>query len=148
MSAQHPWRVSADSIISQNYYGVSVANGMIGIVSSPEPLKVKNVILAGLYDQYGRGRVSNFIQGFNLLNLKLNINGRSVNAESVSNFHQELDMKKALFTTSFDLGDRATVKYSYSALRHLPYCVLATVEVIAKKDITLTAVNVIETPDA
>jgi protein-glucosylgalactosylhydroxylysine glucosidase len=148
MSAQHPWRVSADSIISQNYYGVSVANGMIGIVSSPEPLKVKNVILAGLYDQYGRGRVSNFIQGFNLLNLKLNINGRSVNAESVSNFHQELDMKKAVFTTSFDLGNQATVKYSYSALRHLPYCVLATVEVTAKKDITLTAVNVMETPDA
>ena len=81
LSAQNPWVITADSINSQNYYGVSVANGMIGVVSSAEPLKVKNVVLSGLYDQYGRGRVSNFIQGFNLLNLKLYINGRLVTAE-------------------------------------------------------------------
>jgi len=146
--AQAPWVIAADNINSQNYYGISVANGMIGVVSSPEPLKVKNVVLSGLYDQYGRGRVSNFIQGFNLLNLKLYINGRLVTGESVSNFHQELDMQRAMFICSFDLGDQARVKYSYSALRHLPYCVLENVEVIAKKGLTLTAVNVMETPDA
>ena len=41
---------------------------MIGIVSSPEPFKVKDVVLAGAYDLYGRGRVSNFLRSFNLLN--------------------------------------------------------------------------------
>jgi len=148
LSAQTPWVITADSINSQNYYGVSVANGMIGVVSSAEPLKVKNVVLSGLYDQYGRGRVSNFIQGFNLLNLKLYINGRLVTAESVSHLRQELDMYAAVLSTTFDVDDQATVKYSYCALRHLPYCVLANVEVTAKKPLTLTAVNVMETPDA
>ena len=148
LSAQNPWVITADSINSQNYYGVSVANGMIGVVSSAEPLKVKNVVLSGLYDQYGRGRVSNFIQGFNLLNLKLYINGRLVTAESVSHLRQELDMHAAVLSTTFDVDDQATVKYSYCALRHLPYCVLANVEVTAKKPLTLTAVNVMETPDA
>ncbi|HYK44822.1 MAG TPA: hypothetical protein VEV83_06630, partial [Parafilimonas sp.] len=57
--AQDPWIIKADTIDPSNYYGITVANGMIGIVSSPEPFKVKDVVLAGAYDLYGRGRVSN-----------------------------------------------------------------------------------------
>ena len=49
---------------------------MIGIVSSPEPFKVKDVVLAGAYDLYGRGRVSNFLKSFNLLNMYLEIDGQ------------------------------------------------------------------------
>ncbi len=56
-----PWKITADKINPADYYGITVANGMIGIVSSPEPFKIKNVVLAGTYDLYGRGRVSNFI---------------------------------------------------------------------------------------
>lgn len=59
-SAQDPWKLTADKIDPNNYYGITVANGMIGIVSSSEPFKVKDVVLAGAYDLYGRGRVSNF----------------------------------------------------------------------------------------
>ncbi len=58
--SQDPWIIKADKIDRSNYYGITVANGMIGIVSSPEPFKVKDVVLAGAYDLYGRGRVSNF----------------------------------------------------------------------------------------
>src|SRR5690242_7470701 len=90
--AQDPWKISADKIDAANYYGVTVANGMIGIVSSPEPFKVKDVVLAGAYDLYGRGRVSNFLRSFNLLNMNLDIDGRRVNAASISNLKQELDM--------------------------------------------------------
>jgi hypothetical protein len=43
-----PWIIKADKIDPENYYGITVANGMIGIVSSPEPFKVKNVVLAVL----------------------------------------------------------------------------------------------------
>ena len=56
------WKISAKNIDPSNYYGVTVANGMIGVVSSPEPFKVKEVVLAGAYDLYGRGRVSNFLK--------------------------------------------------------------------------------------
>src|ERR1041385_8125312 len=87
-----PWKVKADKIDRSNYYGVTVANGMIGIVSSPEPFKVKDVVLAGAYDLYGRGRVSNFLRSFNLLNMRLDIDGRRVEAGNSSNLKQELNM--------------------------------------------------------
>src|SRR5580765_3093142 len=88
-----PWKIQATSINPSEYYGITVANGMVGIVSSPEPFKVKDVVLAGAYDQYGRGRVSNFLRSFNLLNMRMSIDGVSVDAKSVSNFTQELNMR-------------------------------------------------------
>lgn len=72
-----PWKIKATQINPSNYYGVTVANGMIGIVSSPQPFKVKDVVLAGAYDLYGRGRVSNFLRSFNLLNMNLDIDGKT-----------------------------------------------------------------------
>src|SRR6266581_1621364 len=91
--AQDAWKITADKIDPNNYYGVTVANGMIGIVSSPEPFKVKDVVLAGAYDLYGRGRVSNFLNSFNLLNMYLEINNRRIDAKNIRNFKQELDMQ-------------------------------------------------------
>jgi len=143
-----PWIIKADSINPANYYGVTVANGMIGIVSSPEPLKVKDVVLAGAYDQYGRGRVSNFLRSFNLLNMYLDIDGKRISNRNTSNLKQELDMRHARFTTSFDFEDKATVTYTYYSLRHLPFTVLMDVSITAKKDITFTGSSVMEAPDA
>lgn len=148
VKSQDPWKLTVSSVVPSNYYGVTVANGMIGIVSSPEPFKVKEVVLAGAYDQYGRGRVSNFLRSFNLLNMQLGIDGRSITASEVSNMKQELDMKKASFTCSFDYGDKATVTYSYYSLRHLPFTVLMDVTIQAKKDILINAASVMEAPDA
>jgi trehalose/maltose hydrolase-like predicted phosphorylase len=146
--AQDPWKISAEQIDPAHYYGVTVANGMIGIVSSPEPFKIKDVVLAGAYDLYGRGRVSNFLRSFNLLNMNLDIDGRRVAASGISNMKQELDMHSASFTTSFDYGDKATVRYTYYSLRHLPFTVLMDVSITAKKDIAITGSSVMEAPDA
>ena len=142
------WKISADKIDPSNYYGITVANGMIGIVSSPEPFKVKDVVLAGAYDLYGRGRVSNFLRSFNLLNMQLEIDGKRVSAANVQNMKQELDMKHASFTTSFDYGNDAVISYTYYSLRQLPFSVLMDVSVTAKKDITLGSASVMEAPDA
>ncbi|MDN3584554.1 glycosyl hydrolase family 95 catalytic domain-containing protein [Mucilaginibacter flavus] len=143
-----PWVVKADKIDPANYYGITVANGMIGIVSAPEPFKVKNVVLAGAYDLYGRGRVSNFLNSFNLLNMYLEIDGRRIDAKNISNFKQELDMQHAAFTTTFDYADKATIKYTYYSLRQLPFTVLMDVSVTAKKAISITSASVMEAPDA
>ncbi len=143
-----PWKITATTINPSNYYGVTVANGMIGIVSSPEPFKVKDVVLAGAYDLYGRGRVSNFLRSFNLLNMYLDIDGKRVSATGVSNMKQELDMRHASFTTTFDYGDQASVTYTYYSLRHLPFTVLMDVNITAKKDITIMGSSVMEAPDA
>ena len=142
------WKISANKIDASKYFGITVANGMIGIVSSPEPFKVKDVVLAGAYDLYGRGRVSNFLKSFNLLNLQLDIDGKRIGTNEASNMKQELDMKHANFTTSFDYSDKASISYTYYSLRQLPFTVLMDVTVTAKKDITLSTASVMEAPDA
>ena len=143
-----PWKVTASAIDPSNYYGITVANGMIGIVSSPEPFKVKDVVLAGAYDLYGRGRVSNFLRSFNLLNMYLEVDGKRLDAKNVSGMRQELDMRYANFSTTFDHENKATVSYTYYSLRHLPYTVLMDVTITAKKDISITGASVMEAPDA
>ncbi|WP_230471246.1 glycoside hydrolase family 65 protein [Hymenobacter jejuensis] len=150
LSAQtpDPWHIDADRVDPANYYGVTVANGMIGIVSSPVPFQVKNVVLAGAYDQYGRGRVSNFLNSFNLLNMYLEVDGHRLDAKDARNFRQQLDMQRASLTTTFDYADKATIRYTYYALRHLPFTVLLDVSITAKKDVSLTAASVMEAPDA
>lgn len=146
--AQDPWKVRTATINPAEYYGITVANGMIGVVSSPEPFKVKDVVLAGAYDLYGRGRVSNFLRSFNLLNMYLDIDGQRIGSKGVSNMQQELDLRHAGFTTTFDYGDKATVSYSYYSLRHLPFTVLMDVTITAKKNINISAASVMEAPDA
>jgi protein-glucosylgalactosylhydroxylysine glucosidase len=143
-----PWKITATTIDPKNYYGITVANGMIGIVSAPDPFKIKDVVLAGAYDLYGRGRVSNFLRSFNLLNMRLDIDGKSIGKAEASNLKQELDMKRAAFTTSFDYNDKAVVSYTYYSLRHLPFTVLMDVNITAKKDITINAASIMEAPDA
>ena len=143
-----PWKIKTSSIDPANYYGITVANGMVGIVSSPEPFKVKDVVLAGAYDLYGRGRVSNFLKSFNLLNSYLEIDTKRIDNKNISNMQQELDMRHASFTASFVMGDKAKVSYTYYSLRHLPFTVLMDVTVTATKDISINAASVMEAPDA
>ena len=147
-SVADPWKITAKNIDPAKYYGITVANGMIGIVSSPEVFKVKDVVLAGAYDQYGRGRVSNFLRSFNLLNMYLDIDGRRISTNDAKNIRQELDMKEASFTTSFEYLDKATVTYTYYSLRHLPFTVLMDISISAKKDIAIGGASVMEAPDA
>ena len=142
-----PWKIVADKIDPSNYYGETVANGMIGIVSSAEPLKCKTVVLNGAYDQYGRGMVSNFLQSFNLVNMNLDVDGRRIGEGDAKNMRQVLDMKHASFTTTFDYLDKATVSYTYYALRNLPYNVLVDVTITAKKDIEIIPASVMQAPD-
>lgn len=144
--AQDPWIITTEQPHQEPYYGALVGNGMLGLLSSNEPLKLKQVILAGLYDQYGEGRVATTIQNFNLLDLRLVIGWEDVNAASISNFKQELDMQNGTFTGSFDFKDKATVEYSYYALRHLPHTAMVDIKVKAHQRIPLVVENIVQTP--
>ncbi|WP_033412634.1 glycosyl hydrolase family 95 catalytic domain-containing protein [Segetibacter koreensis] len=146
--AQDVWTIKASAINPSNYFGETVANGMVGIVSSPEPFKVKDVVLNGAFDLYGRGRVSNILKTFNFVNMYLDVDGARIeNFSQVQNAQQVLDMKHASMTTSFSIGEKATVSYSHYALRHLPYTALVDVTITAKKDIEITPASVMEAPD-
>lgn len=140
-----PWHIHANNIDPTNYYGITVANGMVGLVSSPEPMKVKDVVLNGVYDNYQRGRVSNILKTFSHMNMELVIDGSLVGAQS--NFTQTLDMKNAKLITDIDIASKATVKQELMSLRNLPYTSLSVIEITAKKDIEIIASNMITAPD-
>lgn len=142
-----PWHIVADDINPLNYFGITTANGMIGLVSSPEPMKVKEVVLNGAYDNYLRGRVSNILKGFNFVNMNLDVDGRRIGRRDISNYRQTLDMQQAQLQTTFDVGDKLSVSHSVMALRHLPHCALTIVELKAKKEVTVTPMSVIEAPE-
>lgn len=146
--AQDPWILQADNIDRNNYYGVSVGNGMLGLISSAEPLRLKEVVLAGLYDCYGNGRAASTVSTFNLLDMRLTIGGGDVNSSNISNFTQQLDMRNGSFTGSFDFKDIASVRYTYYALRHLPHTVILDIAVKAHKRTTVLAENILQTPAA
>jgi trehalose/maltose hydrolase-like predicted phosphorylase len=121
---------------------------MIGLVSSPEPFKVKDVVLNGAFDLYGRGRVSNILKTFNFINMYLDINDQRIeSSRQVQHMQQILDMKHGRLTTRFDYGDKASVSYTWYSLRNLPYTALVDISITAKKDITITPASVMEAPD-
>ncbi|ANH83823.1 glycosyl hydrolase family 65 [Niabella ginsenosidivorans] len=140
------WTITASNIDPNNYYGITVANGMIGLVSSPEPMQVKDVVMNGVYDYYQRGRVSNILKIFNHINLSLSINGISASKDNIFNYRQSLNMKKAELITDFDIAD-AHITHKLMSLRHLPYTSLAVVEIKAKKEVVIAASSMIEAPD-
>lgn len=142
------WSIQTSNIQPNNYYGETVANGIIGVVSSPNPFKAKDIVLNGAFDQYGRGRVSNILKVFNFANMYMDIDGRRIERfEQVSNMNQTLDMQNATLTTTFDVADKAHVQYSYYALRQLPFSVLVDVVVTASKDVEIISSSVMEAPE-
>lgn len=140
------WEVLADDIDPSNYFGVTVANGVIGLVSSAEPLKVKDVVMNGTYDYYQRGRVSNILKIFNHVNMNLDVDRHRIGPGQIENYEQKLNMKEAALETSFNVPGKAKVITKMMALRHLPYTALIEVEIQAKKDIEISPMSVIEAP--
>lgn len=145
--SQSSWHVRADKINPDQYYGVTLANGVVGLISSPEPFKVRDVVLNGTYDYYQRGRVSNILKTFNHVNMNLDIDGRRIGMKDVQNYVQQLDMKNAALETTFKVGDKASIRSTMMSLRHLPYSALTIMEITAHKDITITPMSVIEAPN-
>ena len=141
------WQISAKNFDPNNYYGVTVANGMIGIISSPDPLKVKEIVLNGTFDTYGRGRVANIMKAFEFANMELIVDNEMINRKNISNFVQTIDMQNAIFTTTFDLGNKVSVKSNILALRHLPHTAMIEMEITAKQDIEFTPISIMQTPD-
>jgi trehalose/maltose hydrolase-like predicted phosphorylase len=125
------WRVMARTSTNSAYYGVTLGNGMIGLVSSSEPMRVKDVVLNGAFDNYGRGRVDNILKGFNFLNVNLDVDFQRINTGNITGFQQSLDMKSASLITEFDFAGKVHVKQTMLALRHLPYSALSVIEIEA-----------------
>lgn len=144
--AQSTWDITANNINPNQYFGVTVANGMVGLVSDPVPMHIKDVVLNGVFDRYQRGRVSNILKSFNALNLDIIANGTFLNGQNIQNYTQTLDMQHAVFRTTFETDD-IKVEHEMLALRHLPYTAMVNVKVSAKKNTAIEFINNLEAPN-
>ncbi|QKJ65130.1 glycoside hydrolase family 65 protein [Flavobacterium sp. M31R6] len=139
------WHLYANS--RENYFGVAMANGKIGIVTDDTPLKTKEIILNGVYDSSPENGISRIVRGIEFLNLHLSIDAQEVKSDNISNWSQIVNMKEGTSTTSFSFKDFATINYTIFANRAVPYSAMAIVTIIPKKDIEIVANNYMTVPD-
>jgi len=144
-SKSDPWNLYADS--RENYYGITVANGQIGIVTDATPLKTKEIILNGVYDASPENGISRIVRGIEFLNLKMTINNQLIESNNIKKWNQTVSMKEGISTTSFSFKDLATIKYSILANRSLPYSAMAIVEILPLENIEITANNYMSVPE-
>jgi trehalose/maltose hydrolase-like predicted phosphorylase len=99
------WHLYANS--RENYFGVAMANGKIGIVTDDTPLKTKEIILNGVYDSSPENGISRIVRGIEFLNLHLSIDNQEIQSNTISNWSQIVNMKEGTSTTSFSFKDFA-----------------------------------------
>ena len=141
------WTLSARGFDPDNYYGITAANGTIGLVSSAEPFVIKETVLAGVYDHFGRGRVNNFLPNINPIGLEVYLNGSRLRFGNIKDYVQTLDMQTGEFVGSFEYKD-AKVTYRYCALRHLSHAAVMTVDITPAQQISLEARIVHQVPQS
>lgn len=139
------WHLVANS--RENYFGVAMANGQIGIVTDDTPLKTKEIILNGVYEGSPENGISRIVRGIEFLNLHLSIDGQQIESSTISNWSQVISMKEGMSTTSFSFKDLATINYTILANRAVPYSAMAIIEIIPNKDIEILANNYMLVPD-
>ena len=135
-TSSEDWILRAENVGEGKYYGVTSANGVVGIISSRDPFTAKEVVLAGVYDHFGRGRVNNFLPNINPLHLSFKFNNEKFDRKKVSNFTQTLDMRTGEFVGNLEYQG-TKMSYRYCALRQLSHVVLMEVEITPSADLRL-----------
>ncbi|HKK42005.1 MAG TPA: hypothetical protein VJ963_06325 [Bacteroidales bacterium] len=139
------WHITARTDTG-SYTGVTLANGRIGIVSSPGLFKTQKIILNDVYDYEKPQDDNRIITGMNFCNLEMEIDGEKITNENISDWKQTLDMKEACLNTSFTFRDKAVISYNIYALRNLQYTGYIDFKITTKKDISLKVTGIIFTP--
>ena len=138
------WHISTTD--ASDYTGIAVANGRIGMLTSPSPLQVQHIVLNNVYDVDSVLKVSQVVHGMNFGNLDMYVDGEKVTEATVTDWQQTINLKEASFTTSFSVKDKASVSCTLYALRHLPYTGYVDVQVAAEQSIDLRVTGKIITP--
>ncbi|MFL1012651.1 glycoside hydrolase family 65 protein [Flavisericum labens] len=138
------WNITTTT--TENYTGIVVANGRIGILPSGKLFKTEQIILNNVYDKASVLGVSKILKGINFQDIQLEIDGEVVSEKNISNWSQTLNMKEASFTTRFNFKNKANVSYTMYALRNVPYAGYLDISVEARNDINVKAIASITTP--
>lgn len=148
VSSQDSWMVTTDKPLQGDYYGITSANGQIGLVSSRSPLSIDKIVVGGLYDIYKGSRNNNFFPNINPLIVDMKVNGERISRSNVQNYVQSFCFKNAAFIGEFDYADKAHVQYTIVALRQMPFGFMMDVKVDAKQDISLAILNAHNAPES
>ena len=140
------WSIESGPVNFQEYFGVMVANGMMGLVSDAQPMRIREVVLNGVFDRYKRGRVSNILQAFNPFNIDLAVNDQMVDKDDLTAYSQVLDMKEATLISRF-ATDKVVLEHQVIALRNLPFTAIVSIEIKAKEEVNCTFFNHLFAPD-
>lgn len=146
--AQDPWSITVEQPLQGDYYGITSANGQIGLVSSRSPLKVDKVVVGGLYDLYASGRVNNYFPNINPLDLELKVNGTRCDRGNISGYTQDFSFRNGAFSGHFSFRDLVRVSYTTVALRQMPFGYMTDVTVVATSDCDLLVLNQHRAPEA
>ena len=131
----------------ENYNGVAMANGQIGIITDDTPLKTKEIILNGVYEGSPENGISRIVKGIEFLNLHLSVNNTEITSDNIDNWSQSINMKEGLSTTTFTFNNLVSVNYTILANRAIPYSGMAIVEILPKEDVFLSVNNYMNVPE-
>ena len=132
------WCIEVSS--KENYNGVTLANGRIGLVSGADLFAVSEIVLNGVFDKEYAGGVSRMVRAPKFTDLQLKIDGMTVTPENTTGWKQLLNMKEAYLKTSVDYQG-TQIAYTLRALRNLPYMALGVVEITPDKDLNIEVIN-------
>lgn len=138
------WCIETQS--RENYNGVTLANGRIGLVSGADLFAVSEIVLNGVYDREYAGGVSRLVRAPLYTGLQLKIEGQPVDHAAVSHWKQCLDMKHASLTTSVQYHG-VRIEYTLRALRNLPFMSLGEIAITPDKDVDIELVNKVSFPE-
>ena len=130
----------------ENYNGVTLANGRIGLVSGADLFAVLEIVLNGVYDREYAGGVSRLVRAPLYTGLQLKIEGQPVDHAAVSHWKQSLDMRHASLTTSVQYHG-VRIEYTLRALRNLPFMSLGEIAITPDKDVDIELVNKVSFPE-
>ena len=134
-STDEGWSISTTS--SENYTGIVVANGRIGILPSFKPFQVESIILNNVYDKESPLGVSKILKGMNFGNLDVYIDDELITENNISNWKQTLNMKEGSFTTNFSFKNKAEVQYTIYTLQNVQYSGYIDISIKSKQAIKL-----------
>ena len=139
--SQDPWSIRTDQPLQGDYYGITSANGQIGLVSSRMPLQVDKVVVGGLYDLYAPGRVNNYFPNINPLDIIFSIDGTEVSGDNIEDYSQQMNLQNAAFSGKFSYAEKLKVDYTTVALRYMPFGFMTDVTLTALADCDITVTN-------
>lgn len=132
------WCISTTS--KENYNGVTLANGRIGLVSGTELFSLAEIVLGGVYDKEYAGGVSKMVRAPKFTEIQLKIDGTVVDSSNTDDWKQTLNMREAYLHTSV-IYKGTKITYTMRALRNLPYMTLTVIELTPNKDIDIEVSN-------